>query len=63
LYEPDANGNFIIPQDIRQAKNGKGSPLLSQIITRGKWDEESQSNWNKSFFSMMGGVKDQNDIK
>lgn len=63
LYEPDANGNFIISSDVRQAKNGKGSPLLSQIITRGKWDEESQTNWNKSFFTMMGGVKDQNDVK
>lgn len=63
LYEPDAEGNFVIATDMRRSKNGKGSPLLNQIISRGKWDEASLANWNTAFFNMMGGVKDQNDIK
>ncbi len=63
LYEPDAGGNFVIPADVRSSKNGKGSPLLNQIINKSKWDEESLANWTKAFFNMMKGVKDQNDIK
>jgi hypothetical protein len=63
LYEPDANGNFVISTEVRRSKNGKGSPLLNQVISRGKWDDESLANWNVTFFNMMKGVKDQNDLK
>jgi hypothetical protein len=63
LYEPDADGNFVISTEVRRSKNGKGSPLLNQVISRGKWDDESLANWNVTFFNMMKGVKDQNDLK
>jgi hypothetical protein len=61
LYEPNEEGKFVIPNDIRQAKTIKGSPLLDQIVQRNKWDEMSLSNWTSSYLDVMKGVVDQND--
>ena len=63
LYEPDTQGKWIVPQDSRKVKTTGGSPLLSQIVQRNKWDEASQANWDEAFFKIMNGVRDENDIK
>lgn len=63
LYEPDANGRWIVPKDSRKVKTTGGSPLLSQVVQKNNWDEASQKNWDNAFFSIMAGVKDQDDIK
>lgn len=63
LYEPDKNGKWIVPKESRKVKTTGGSPLLSQIVQRNKWDEDSQKNWDEAFFKMMNGVRDEDDIK
>lgn len=63
LYEPDKNGRWIVPKESRKVKTTGGSPLLSQIVQRNKWDKASQQNWDDAFFTMMAGVRDEDDIK
>lgn len=63
LYEPNEKGEWVIDAETRKAKNGKGSPTLSQIIQRNKWDEQSLNNWTTSYFGVMEGVVDENDLK
>lgn len=63
LYEPDANGKWIVPKESRKVKTTGGSPLLSQIVARNKWDEASQQNWDEAFYRLMEGVRDEDDIR
>jgi hypothetical protein len=63
LYEPDKDGKWIVPQESRKVKTTGGSPLLSQVTQRNKWDEATRANWDQAFFKIMKQVKDQNDIK
>jgi len=61
LFEPDRSGRWVVPNVARNGSSKKGSLILSQITKR-DWDPQTQKNWNKAFFEMMGGVVDQNDV-
>jgi hypothetical protein len=61
LYDPDPNGNFVIPSQVRNAKTIRNSPLLDKIIQRNKWDEKTLTNWTQSYLGAMKTVKDEND--
>jgi hypothetical protein len=63
LYEPNAKGEWVIPKESRRVKTNGGSPTLSQIINRNSWNEETQANWDATFFNMMAKVVDENDAK
>lgn len=63
LYEPDAQGRWIIPQEMRKIKTTGGSPLLSKIIERNKWTKETKANWDVTFYELMKQVVDENDVK
>ena len=62
LFEPDANGRWVVPKDARQKKTVRGSRLLSAITSRSNWDKETQANWDEAYFTFMQAVQDQNDV-
>jgi hypothetical protein len=61
LYEPNEKGQWVIPKESRKVKTTGGSPTLSQIINRNKWDEDTQANWDNSYFTLMSKVVDELD--
>ena len=61
LFEPNEEGKFVIPKDIRQARTIKGSPLLNQVVNRNKWDDASLNNWTSAYLDLMAGVIDEDD--
>jgi hypothetical protein len=61
LYEPNANGQWVIPKEYRKIKTTGGSPTLSQITSRNKWDEQTQVNWDNAYFDLMSKVVDEVD--
>jgi len=61
LYEPNANGQWVIPKEYRKIKTTGGSPTLSQITSRNKWDEATQVNWDNAYFDLMSKVVDEVD--